>query len=59
MITSDGEAGVLANLKRKAAAAERMFASLVQLMGNELQIENSNQPTNQIQKPLWLQTSNT
>ena len=54
IITSEGERGVLANLMRKAAAAERLFENLVRLMGaaNSVTIDKShNQPT---QLPSWL-----
>lgn len=42
VITSEGEANVLANLQRKAKAAEEMFSKLVEMMNNELKIEKQN-----------------
>lgn len=54
VITTEGEAGVLANLKRKAAAAEAMFAELVALMNNELSIAHVDKFQTQTTKPAWL-----
>jgi hypothetical protein len=54
VITSEGEARVLANLQRKAAAAEEMFSQLVALMNDELSIKKTNRFTNQLQTPSWL-----
>jgi len=54
IISSEGEAGVLKNLNRKAAQSEQMFAKLVELINNELRIEKKKQPTNEINIPSWL-----
>lgn len=54
LITSDGNAGVLANLQRKAAAAEQMFATLVDLMNNELRLNKSQMHETKITIPQWL-----
>jgi len=54
MITSEGEASILANLKRKAAQAESMFSQLVELMNNELQIHKDNPYTQKQELPPWL-----
>lgn len=54
VIASEGEAGVLANLNRKARQAEAMFARLVELIGNELSIEASNAHTKKEEVPAWL-----
>jgi hypothetical protein len=54
IISTEGQAGVLANLKRKTIAAERMFDHLVSLMRNELKIENVNEYTNNEEVPSWL-----
>jgi hypothetical protein len=54
MITSEGEASILANLKRKAAQAESMFSRLVELMNNELQIHKNNPYTHKQELPSWL-----
>ena len=54
VIASEGEAGVLANLNRKAAAADRMFQNLVQLINNELRIEQKNPHTKREELPAWL-----
>lgn len=54
MVTSEGERGVLANLQRKAAAAEAMFANLVELMNNELHLQKTDKHINSISLPSWL-----
>jgi len=55
VISSEGQAGVLANLNRKNVAAEKMFANLVALMSNELRLERNEykEQTNQ-EIPSWL-----
>jgi hypothetical protein len=54
VITSEGERGVLQNLQRKAANAEKMFAHLVALMGNELSVAKKQIEQIQITPPSWL-----
>lgn len=54
MISSEGEAGVLANLNRKSIAAEAMFAKLVELINNELRIEQKKRNTLKQEIPQWL-----
>lgn len=54
VITSEGESGVLANMQRKAAQSETMFARLVELINNELRIEKINKHTNTQTLPTWL-----
>ena len=54
LITTDGQAGVLANLKRKTEAADKMFAQLVALMWHELKIEKKNEYTKPEEIPSWL-----
>lgn len=54
IISSDGEASVLANLQRKADAAEKMFTQIVELMGRELNITSINMHTKKMKAPQWL-----
>lgn len=54
MITSEGEAGVLANLQRKSVAMDAMFARLVEVMNSELSIRRSNPFTLPEDVPAWL-----
>lgn len=54
VISSEGEAGVLSNLNRKAVAAEAMFAKLVELINNELRIEQKNLHIKKEKIPEWL-----
>lgn len=57
LVTSEGERGVLDNLKRKAEAADLMFAKLVELMNDHLTIKRSNPFTVKSELPSWLGTS--
>jgi hypothetical protein len=54
MITSEGEAGVMANLERKAEQADVMFTRLVALMHDHLSIKPENGNINQEEIPSWL-----
>lgn len=54
VVASEGEVGVLANLKRKAEAADKMFAQLVEFMNNELHIRKKTEFTELEEIPLWL-----
>lgn len=57
VIASEGEAGVLGNLQRKAAQAEKMFGQLVEHMTSELKINHIDRHTNQTQIPSWLSST--
>ncbi len=54
VIASEGERGVLANLQRKADAADQMFGNLVALMNREMSIRPSNPFNTQEEIPSWL-----
>lgn len=54
IVTTEGEAGVTDNLKRKAGDAEKMFASLVAEMTNSLGIKNSYTFDLPVEAPSWL-----
>ena len=54
MITTDGQENVLASLQRKTEAAETMFANLVSMMSDELQIRKRNDYTTKEEVPTWL-----
>lgn len=54
VISSEGEANVLANLQRKADAADRMFDALVGFMWDELKIKKAAEPTVKEDMPSWL-----
>jgi hypothetical protein len=54
IITTEGELGVLKNLKRKAVAAEEMFAQLVRHMRDELQLDRHETYTSKMEVPSWL-----
>lgn len=54
LITTDGGADVLANLQRKAAAADQMFAQLVELMNDSLNIKRGREFAQTETVPNWL-----
>lgn len=54
MVTTDGQAGVLANLQRKAEQADAMFARLVELMSDGLSVAGGVEFTNTQRVPTWL-----
>ena len=54
LITTEGEAGVLANLQRKAAAADVMFAQLVEFMNEAMTIRRIEEDTLPVKIPAWL-----
>jgi hypothetical protein len=59
VITTEGEKGVLKNLRRKAAQADVMFSALVDEMNHELSIErNNNLFTKTVEVPAWLAATN-
>jgi len=54
IVTTDGNAGVLANLKRKQEQAEEMFTKLVQYMNDSLRIDRSQYGKVKELIPSWL-----
>lgn len=54
VVASEGEAGVVANLQRKADAADAMFRHLVGLISDELRIESGTHKAAKHQLPKWL-----
>jgi hypothetical protein len=54
VISSEGESGVLANMKRKSDQADEMFSKLVSMINNELQITKTNKHTQKQTTPSWL-----
>lgn len=52
--TTKGEQQVMANLRRKAQAADRMFTSLVEQMNNVLKIEKGKTHDILEEVPPWL-----
>lgn len=54
VIASEGEAGVLKNLRRKASAADRMFSELVAMMNDALKISTDNSYPKTPEVPAWL-----
>jgi hypothetical protein len=57
IVTTEGERGVLANLQRKAAQADRMFDSLVSEMSAAMAIGRAERSSKQIEVPGWLLTN--
>lgn len=56
LVTSEGESDVMANLQRKAQAAERMFSQLVAEMGQELALSARQEFPRKGSVPAWLLT---
>lgn len=54
VVTTEGGRGVLANLQRKADAADKMFSRLVHHMKDQLHIERHSAFTQNEQVPAWL-----
>jgi len=55
IVGTEGERGVLANLKRKAEQAEGMFAAIVQHMAEELHIKRDIEHHTQEEVPSWME----
>jgi hypothetical protein len=54
VVTTEGEKDVLANLQRKAKAADRMFSQLVEHMTAALATDRTNRFTHNVEAPSWL-----
>jgi hypothetical protein len=54
LVTTQGESDVLENLQRKAAAAETMFASIVEHMNNELKLQQRASWPLPVEMPQWV-----
>ena len=54
VVTTEGELGVLENMKRKAEAAERMFSRVVALMNQSLTIARTGYGSAKEEVPSWL-----
>lgn len=58
LITTEGQRGVLANMQRKAAQADRMFSALVHHMNDAMHIDRITNFKNEERFPEWLSTIN-
>jgi hypothetical protein len=58
IVTTEGEAGVLQNLQRKSAQADKMFDRLVASMNESLNIERNGKQQSSIEIPSWITQSN-
>jgi hypothetical protein len=54
LIVGEGEAGILANLRRKAAQSETMFASIVAHMKDAMHLQTSDYFPEKEMVPAWL-----
>ena len=54
VVTSEGEADVLANMQRKSDAADAMFANLVSLMHDSLRVDKVEYQEVKQEIPSWL-----
>jgi hypothetical protein len=57
IISTEGERGVLDNLRRKAEASDKMFSSLVENMNNATKIAIEQPNTSKTEVPKWLQST--
>jgi hypothetical protein len=53
IVTTKGEQGVMANLRRKAEAADKMFSQLVGYMNESLRLERRDDYTREVEIPQW------
>ncbi len=53
LVTTEGERGVMGNLRRKAVAADKMFSRLVEHMGNAIKMERHEEFTKKEEVPAW------
>jgi len=58
IVTTEGEIGVLKNLQRKAAQADRMFSHLVREMNSAMHLERASPFTKAQESPPWLSMTN-
>ena len=58
IVTTEGERGVLANLQRKAAQADKMFSNLVREMNDALRIARASSFSKRQEVPSWLSKIN-
>jgi hypothetical protein len=58
LVATEGERAVMANLRRKAEAADRMFASLVTHMNHAVQIDARTTFPVRAEVPTWLSATN-
>ena len=54
IVTTEGERGVMANLQRKAEAADRMFTRLVDLMNQQMHLNRKVRYTTEEEVPSWV-----
>lgn len=54
LVTTEGESDVMQNLQRKADATEKMFAMIVQHMGQELTAQKAHGFTRAMEVPQWV-----
>lgn len=57
IITTEGERGVLRNLQRKAAQADKMFSNLVSEMNEAMSIDRSTEFNKRMELPRWITTT--
>ena len=58
IVTTEGERNVLANLQRKSAQSDKMFANLVAEMNLAMGVSRSIPATRNLEVPSWLSTTN-
>lgn len=54
IVTTEGEQGVMRNLQKKAAAADKMFSELVSYMDRAISVQKGIEYVNKMEVPSWL-----
>lgn len=54
LVTTEGERGVMKNMQRKAAQAQKMFEALIAQMNNAMNVDRSNKFTKAVELPTWV-----
>lgn len=54
LVATEGERGIRDNLRRKAVAADKMFAALVQFMNDAIGVDRSTDYVRPVEVPSWL-----
>jgi hypothetical protein len=54
VVSTEGERGVMANLQRKASAADAMFSHLVRYMNEQLHVDRQSRFAQREEMPAWL-----
>lgn len=54
IVTTNGESGILKNLKQKGVKADLMFTTLIENMNNAIDVQSNYKPKNEMRIPKWM-----